>query len=56
MFDLREKSSYAMSVELLAERLHLGFHVERPPIDKDLRDWISEFIQQRIDFDQNAAR
>jgi hypothetical protein len=52
MFDLRAESSYEDDLERLAERLHLGFHVEKPPVDKELRDWLQEFISKRLEYEK----
>ena len=52
MYDLREGTSQEDTIELIAERLQMGYQVEKPPIDMELRDWLEQFLRERIAFEQ----
>jgi hypothetical protein len=55
-FDLRDGVDYEDTVERIADTLHLGWTVEKPPLDMSLKSWLEEFIRERLEMDKRRSR
>ncbi|MDX1947339.1 MAG: hypothetical protein SFU86_18200 [Pirellulaceae bacterium] len=55
MFDLRDGIARDDTVELIADHLRLGWRVEKPAIDMELRDWLGQFLRERLAMEMKKA-